>query len=142
MTSNTLINSFSSHKLTRAHPRAWIILGAIIANLVIWTISRYAGHVDLSVNGSDVGPFAVVIVTLLAGLVAWGLLVFLEQRTANAWTIWRNIALVVLVISLLGPLGADKAPGKTTLSLMHVFAGAIIIKGFSNTVRKHEEAIA
>jgi len=136
MASNTVRHRTSLENLACTWPRAATILGAVIANLVIWAISTYVGQVDLHVNGTDVGPVLVAGVTLLAGLVAWGLLAFLERRMANAWKIWRNIALAVLVISMIGPLGADEALGKTTLSLMHVFAGAIIIKGFSNTVRK------
>lgn len=136
MVSKTLSSRFSPGELACAFPRAATILGAIVANLVVWAIATYIGGVDLHVDGTEVGPVAVVIATLLAGLVAWGLLAFLERRSANAWTIWRNIALVALVISiLLGPLGADEALGKTTLSLMHAIAGAIIIRGFSNTVR-------
>lgn len=136
MASHTFAGSFSPHDLACTYPRAATIVGAVVANLAIWTVSRYVGQVHLRANGMDIGPFAVGGVTLLIGLGAWGLLAFLERRTANAWPIWRNIALAVLVISMLGPLGADEALGKTALSLMHVFAGAIIIKGFSNTVRR------
>jgi high-affinity Fe2+/Pb2+ permease len=117
-------------------PRAATILGAIVATFMIYLVSTFAGRVDLAANGQDIGPLHVIGMTLIAGLIAWGLLAFLERRTSRAWTMWRNIALVALVISMLGPLGADDPTARIVLSVMHAVAGAIIIRGFRLTARK------
>jgi hypothetical protein len=134
MASNTIPERFSFRDLACEYPRAATVLGATLATLAIWTISTYAGQVDMTVNGSQVGPVDVVLATLAAGLAGWGLLAFLERRTKSAWTIWRNIAIAVLVVSMLGPIGAEEASGRTALSVMHAFAGAIIIRNFARTV--------
>jgi uncharacterized membrane protein len=133
MASNTIPGRFSFGDLACEYPRAATVLGATLATLAIWAISTYAGQVDMTVNGSKVGPLDVALATLVAGLAGWGLLAFLERRTKSAWTIWRNIAIAVLVLSMLGPIGAEEASGRTALSVMHAFAGAIIIRNFSRT---------
>jgi hypothetical protein len=114
------------------------IVAAVIAALTVYLITTWVGQVDLTVNNGEMTIRAVdvVLATLVAGLFAWGLLALLERRTARAWTIFRAIAIAVLIVSMLGPLGADEALGKTALSLMHVFAAVIIIKGFSRTARR------
>ena len=119
-----------------AHTRVAAIVRAVTATLGIWAISVFIGRVDLAVDGKAIGPVAVVVVTLLAGLAGWGLLALLERRTARAWPIWRTIAIIVLVLSMLGPIGADTSLGRTTLSVMHVFAGAIVITGFAPRSRR------
>lgn len=135
MASTILSNRLIPGNFACTWPRAATILGAVIATLAIWCVATFAGNIDLHANGMDIGPVAVALGTLVPGLVAWGLLTFLERRTASAWPIWRTIAFIVLAISLLGALGADTGTGKIVLGIMHGFAGAIIIKGFSNTVR-------
>jgi hypothetical protein len=119
-----------------AHTRVAAVVRAVAATLGIWAISTFIGRVDLSVDGRAVGPISIVVATLLAGLAGWGLLALVERRTARAWPIWRAIAIVVLVLSMLGPLGADTGAGKTTLSVMHAFAGAILITGFAPRTRR------
>lgn len=136
--SNSMIRRFSPGDLSCAWPRAMAILGAVIATLVIYLVTTYVGQVDLTVNDGEtkVGAAEVVFATLVAGLVAWGLLALLERSTDRAWPIFRAIAIAVLVLSMLGTLGADEALGKTALSVMHVFAAVIIVRGFSRTTRR------
>ena len=134
MATKTVPGRFSIRNLGCSYPRAASILGAIVATLTIWAVSTFAGQADLTVNGSEIGPFDVVLATLIAGLTGWGLLAFLERKTNNAWTRWRNIAIAAVVISMLGPLSAEDTMSRTVLSIMHAFAGAIIIKGFSRTI--------
>ena len=138
MASSSMTRRLSPGGLSRAYPRAITILGAVIATLVIYLVTTYLGQVDLTVNNGEMTITAVDVVvgTLVAGLIAWGLLAVLERRTGRAWTIFRGVAIAVLIVSMLGPLGADEALGKTALSVMHVFAAAIIIKGFSRTARR------
>ena len=136
MAITTTPGRLSPGSLACAYPRSATILGAILADLVVWAIAVYIGQVDLMVNGEDVFPLDVIMGVLIPGLAGWGLLAFLERRTRRAWTIWLTIALIVTVVSMAGPLSAETASGKTTLSVMHAFAAAIIIRGFARTVRR------
>ena len=69
-----------------------------------------------------------ILVTLLAGLTAWGLLVLLARTTCRAVTIWTMIAGVVLALSLIGRLtnGIDDY-SKATLACLHLSAAAILM---------------
>jgi hypothetical protein len=70
----------------------------------------------------------VIVVTLLVGLVAWGLLSLLERMTPRAAAIWTAIAVIVFALSLFGPLGSGvNASSKVVLACMHVGAAAPII---------------
>ncbi|UWZ49774.1 hypothetical protein Dmats_26205 [Dactylosporangium matsuzakiense] len=70
---------------------------------------------------------------VFAGLIGWGLLAILERATGKARTIWTVVAVVFLVLSLLGPLGADGTGAKVSLLLMHLVAGAVIIPLFARS---------
>lgn len=123
--------------LACAFPRAATIFGATLATFAIYLFSTFAGQIDLVANaGRVIGPLDVIIGTIVPGLLAWGLLAFLERRTDRAWAIWRAIAIAVLILSMLGPIGAENGGARVVLSVMHAFAGAIIIKGFSRTAKR------
>ncbi len=137
MATNTMSGRSWLGDLSCILPRAATILGATLATFIIYLVSTFIGDVDLVENtGRTIGPGMIIVGTIVPGLVGWGLLALLERRTGNAWTIWRNIALVVLVISFLGPISAENDGARVVLSVMHAFAGAIIIKGFSRTVER------
>lgn len=112
--------------------RAMAIVDAIALNVVILAIARLVtGDWPVATVDGDaqtIGLVPVVLVTLIAGLVAWGVLALLERMTANAKTIWTAIAVVVFLLSLLGPLGSGVGTSsKIVLALMHVGAAATII---------------
>jgi hypothetical protein len=81
-----------------------------------------------------VGPGAVAVVSGLAGLAAGGLAVLLTRLTARARSIWHVVAVVILVLSLTGPLGAASASAGVTLTAMHLVVGATLIVGIGRTV--------
>lgn len=124
--------------LSISWPRPMTILGATLATLAIYLVATYAGQIDLTMdNGATtIGAINVVLGTMAPGLGAWGLLALLERRTDRAWTIWRAIAIAVLVLSMLGPFGADEPASRVVLWVMHAVAGVIIIKGFSRTAKR------
>jgi hypothetical protein len=112
--------------------RALAIVAAIVANVVILAIARVVnGEFPMVTQGNDdqtVGFAQVVVVTGLAGLVAWGVLALLERTTSRATAIWTAIAVVVFVLSLTGPLGnAVDASSKAVLTCMHIAAAATLI---------------
>src|SRR5689334_6042682 len=98
----------------RAGRRALVVVVGAVCGLIAWTmLGPVAGHdlvVRLGPNGATqrVGPVAVIVTALVAGLAGWGLLAILERLTTHARTIWTVLAFVVLAVSLLGPLnGVD-----------------------------------
>jgi hypothetical protein len=112
--------------------RAMAIVDAVVLNVAILIIGRVVtGDWPVATVGDDgrtIGFAAVIVVTAVAGLVAWGLLALLERMTTNAKTIWTAIAAIVLLLSLLGPLGSGVGTSsKIVLALMHVGAAATII---------------
>ena len=94
---------------TRRRVRLLTVLAATVATLLGWVIAVPLAGVELTARtGSDVQrvtPVAVAVSTLLAGLAGWALLALLERLTARARTVWTVVAALVLLVSLLGPLG-------------------------------------
>jgi len=127
----------SSAEIGVAHRPAWqmramAIVVAIFANVCILIAGRIVnGEFPIATVQNDdqtIGFAQVIVVTLLAGLVAWGLLVLLERTTPRATAIWTTIAVIVFVLSLLGPVGSGvNASSKVVLALMHVGGAATII---------------
>jgi hypothetical protein len=114
--------------------RALTVLAAVVATLSIWAVEALLLGIDLRarpVPGAPpvvVGPLAIAFVTLLAGLVAWGLLAVLERLTSRVQTVWVIVAVVVLLISLGGPLGGGvTVMAAVGLACMHVAAAAVLI---------------
>ena len=112
--------------------RVMAVALAAVANLVILVAGRVVnGEFPLVNAGDDVQVVSLgqaVAVTLAVGLAAWGGLVVLERIAGNPRRTWTAIALVVALISLLGPIdrGAD-AQSTVVLVLMHLATAAIII---------------
>ncbi|WP_248958257.1 DUF6069 family protein [Sphaerisporangium perillae] len=115
--------------------RALAVAGAAVAGLAVWAVADPVAGVDLAVrlNGTAgavdrVGPAAVVITSVLAGLAGWALLALLERLTRRGTSTWTVVALVVLVLSLAGPLASGvTAAAKIALLCMHLAVGAVLI---------------
>ncbi len=126
-------------RVPRGRARALAVAAASLAALVVWVVAVPIGGVDLLVRPSGgaataVGAGAVVSVSLLAGLLGWALLAMLERRIARARTIWTGSALVVLLLSLAGPLTAGTTPlVKAVLALMHLTIAAVLIPALRRT---------
>ena len=119
--------------------RAVALLAATGAALAVWVLTRLLGiglTVRLAASGPalPVDPSVVVIVSVLAGVAGWVVLAGLEQLTARARWAWLGLAIVALVLSLAGPLGAGTTTGaRVSLAAMHVLAAAILIPTYVRT---------
>jgi peptidoglycan/LPS O-acetylase OafA/YrhL len=70
--------------------------------------------------------------TTLAG---WALLAALERLTPQARGAWTLVALVILALSLAGPLGGGTTTAaKTALACMHLAAAAVLIPILARSV--------
>ncbi len=132
-TSTTHQNENTSETATR--PRVKLPLLAIEAalaiNVVILTLARLAnGEFPVANTGGDdqtVGYVAVIAMTLLVGLAAWGLLAVLERTTSQPRTIWTAIAVACFLLSMLGALGGVDTASKVVLAALHIGAAIAII---------------
>ncbi|GAA2350303.1 DUF6069 family protein [Dactylosporangium salmoneum] len=116
--------------MTSPLQRAGVVAAAVAAAEAVFLLVHHAASVDLTVPGQGpVGAVAVGVTAALAGLAAWGLLAILERATRRGRTIWVITAAVVLLVSLLGPLGAATAGAVAGLLALHLTVGAVLLAG-------------
>lgn len=119
--------------------RALAIVGAAAGALLVWFIAQQtAGDLQVKSGSSTqtVGAIAVVVTVVFAGLVGWGLLALLERFAERARTIWTVVAVLVLLLSLIGPLGGTDAGTKVSLVILHLLVGSVIITAFTRTSQR------
>jgi len=116
-----------------------LIAVSAVCGLIAWAmLGPVPGH-DLVVRlGPDaatqtVGPVAVAATALIAGLAGWAALALLERFTRHARVIWTALAIVVLAVSLLGPLNGVDATTKAALLGLHTVVGVVLIVGLPRT---------
>ena len=125
---------------SRRRARALGVLGAAGAALGVWALAELAG-VDLRVQRRPgqleaVGPAAVLLSSLIASLAGWAALAVLERFTARARTAWTVLALLVLALSMGGPLTGGLPTGaKAALAGMHVAVAVVLVPVLRRTTR-------
>jgi hypothetical protein len=116
-------------------PRALAVLAAVAGALLVWVLADPLLKADLDVRFGDSGPVdhigarAVAVTTLVAGLLGWAVLELLERRAGpRAEDIWVAVAVLVMLLSLLGPIiGGVTISATVGLLAAHVVAGGILI---------------
>ncbi|MEO3824237.1 DUF6069 family protein [Actinomadura sp. B10D3] len=121
--------------------RTLTVAGAAAAALALWTLTGPVAGLDPSAEtGGElrtIGAAPVIAGSLVAGLAGWGLLALLERIAARAGRIWTVLALVVLALSLGGPLGsAGDGTSMAVLIGMHLIVAAVLIPGLGRTARE------
>lgn len=104
-------------------------LGPVVAALLVWAIADPIAGVDLATSSGRVGLPAVLVVAALVTLTGLGLLTALRRRSARPVRLWTRIALGVLAVSLLGPLGADSVGAGIALAALHLVVGGTLVLG-------------
>ncbi|MEU8071375.1 DUF6069 family protein [Micromonospora sp. NPDC048169] len=122
----------------RRRDRLLTVLAVTAAALLGWVVAVPVAGVELIARSGStdqrVTPVAVVVSTLLAGLAGWALLAVLERLTGRARSAWTVVAVLVLLVSLLGPLGGGVGgAAKLTLVALHLVVGAVLITGLRRT---------
>ena len=107
---------------------------AAVVNLLIWLL---AGMINIPLNVQMGGPEApvvplsagpVIVMSVVPALAGAALLWLLGRITARPFRWFTIIAVVVLLLSLAGPLLLPVAlANKLVLSLMHVVAAGVIV---------------
>jgi hypothetical protein len=126
---------------SRTANRSLTVAAGAAAAAVVWVVASKAAKVPLDVkNGSKtqhVGIATVITVSLLAGLLAWGLATLLERRAKSPRRTWTVVALVVLLVSLTGPLSSGTTEAtKVSLACEHLAVAAVLILGMARTVAR------
>jgi hypothetical protein len=141
-TTSTATPTNGSRTRSPRRTRVLAVAGAALAALAGWAIADPVAGVDLTVRqGPDatpqeVGPAAVVLVSVLAGLAAWAALAVLERISASAGRDWTILAGVVLVLSLTGPIAAaTTTTGKAALAGMHLVVAAVLVPLLARSTR-------
>jgi hypothetical protein len=112
---------------------------AVLAAVAGWLLADGAFGVHLAVRSGPgqpeqpIGLAAVLLISALAAALAWGSLALLERITGRARPIWTAIAVVVLVGSLLGPLGGVSTGARMSLIGLHLLVGGVLIVGLRRT---------
>jgi hypothetical protein len=129
----------------RARPLAVVV--AVLVALVVWAVAEQGFGIDLRspANGSqaswEINPAVVGVTSGVASLAAWGLLALLERLTAHPRTLWTAIAVLVLLISLGGPLSGTgiTSANRVALALMHLSVAAVLIPLLPRTAPNSRE---
>ena len=113
-----------------------VVVVAAGAAAALWLVAKAAG-IDLAVHSGGgsrpVGLVSVIVTVVVVALVGAGLLRLLERRTANGLRTWTIIAVVVWVLSFLGPLSAMTVGAGLVLAAMHLTVGAVVVGGLRRT---------
>lgn len=128
------IRHTATNTTVRRTGRAITVVAAVASALLLWTVDGPWAGLDLAVRQGDttqhIGPAAVALTALVAGLAAWGLLALLERTVRRPVRTYRIIASIVLLLSLAGPLGSGVGTSsRLVLLAMHVTVGTALIIG-------------
>lgn len=120
--------------------RAWwnrprtVVVGAVLTGAVVFLVGTLAG-VDPQVRAGsgtlEVTISLVIGTSLTAALGGWGVRALLLRRPHGGRTTWLVLSGAVLLVSLLGPLGAANAGATVLLLLEHLAVGGVIMLGLS-----------
>jgi Family of unknown function (DUF6069) len=110
------------------------VIGAPAAALATWALVVPLAGITLTARTGDstqtVGPVAIAVTSLLAGLAGWLLVAVLERFVARPGRIWAFSAPAVLAASLTGPLSSGVgAAAVLALILLHLVVAVVILLG-------------
>lgn len=108
------------------------VAAAVFAAVLVWFLAVVLADVDVRVVMGDdeiaVGVGAVVATALVAGLLGWALLAVLAHTVRRPGAVWRTVAVVVLLLSLGGPLSSGAGTSTVVvLVALHVAVAAVLV---------------
>ncbi|GAB3595937.1 hypothetical protein GCM10027446_22000 [Angustibacter peucedani] len=131
----------ATRRPSRRRARATTVAVATVVATATWALQHLVLGVDLQLAGRDgqapqtVGVASVIATALVSGLLGWAALALLERFTARARTLWTVLAVVVLLVSLVGPLGAATASATAGLLALHLAVGVCLVVSMRRTCR-------
>jgi uncharacterized membrane protein YhaH (DUF805 family) len=108
---------------------AGTIAAAVALNLVVYVVGSAAGATWLA-NGQTITWIPVVVATVVAMSLGWGVTALLSRRWSDARRVLAWVGLALAVVSAPAPLfAADDAPTRWALAAMHVVSGIVWFVG-------------
>ena len=114
----------------RRRRRALGIVATLVVTLAVWLLGHLAGA-DYWISDSQgtvrIDAVVTTQVTVVLGLVGWGVLALLERLTRYGTTVWAVLAAVVVAASMM-PIVLVEATTATRVALVavHLTVGALI----------------
>ncbi|MBD8078726.1 hypothetical protein IF651_06610 [Cellulosimicrobium arenosum] len=105
---------------------------AAVVGVVAWLCGTAAGVDVVARTGTgtqDVGIVSVVVAALVVGYAGWGVRALLGLLPSGGERAWLVTCAVVLLVSLLGPLGGVDAGAVGVLLSLHIGVGAALALG-------------
>ena len=126
---------------TRTKKRIGVVIVSMVVALALWVVIDPILGVELrspatgSRASEEVTAAHVLIASGFTALLGWGSLALLERVATRARRIWAVVATLALILSLTGPLSGSgiSAGNRTSLLLMHLAVGVILISGMLRT---------
>ncbi|MEL7976288.1 DUF6069 family protein [Isoptericola sp. F-RaC21] len=120
-----------------------VVVGAVLTGAVVFLVGTLAG-VDPQVRAGsgtlEVTISLVIATSLTAALGGWGVRALLLRRPHGGRAAWLWLSGAVLLVSLLGPLGAANAGATVLLLAEHLAVGGVIMLGLSGAERRGARA--
>jgi hypothetical protein len=118
----------------RRRRRALGIVAALVAALAVWLLGHLAGA-DYWITDSQgtvrIDALVTAQVTVVLGLVGWGVLALLERLTRHGTTAWTVLAALVVLASLVPVLLVEATtPTRVALAAVHLAVGAVLVPAF------------
>ena len=112
-----------------------VIAAATVVALVLYGLIRWL-WVDpvAEMNGEAkvVGWANVLIVTVVAGLIAWGVAILLKRAGKARW--WPAVGSAALAISIIGPSYQADGSSAVALILLHFAVAIVLIVGLARVI--------
>ncbi|WP_415297238.1 DUF6069 family protein [Cellulosimicrobium sp. SJTW-1] len=119
-------------RTTRRGPRWLVPPAAAVVAAVVLLVGTALGvdpAVRTATGTQTVGVVAAVVVTLVVGYAGWGVRALLGRLPSGGRRAWLVTCGVVLLVSLLGPLGAVTPGAVALLVVEHLTVGATLTLG-------------
>ncbi|SDO07746.1 DUF6069 family protein [Geodermatophilus sp. DSM 45219] len=141
MTRSATVPTLRSRGRVVVPPAALAVAAAAGAAVLAWAVAVPLLGVDLRVGTEGaprtVGIGSVVAAAAVAGLLGWALLAILVRSVPRAGTVWRAAAVVVLLLSLGGPVAMGVGTASVVVLLaLHAVVAAVLVALLPRAVRR------
>jgi hypothetical protein len=112
-----------------------VIAAAVAVALVLYGLIRWLWVTPIAeMNGEDevVGWANVLIVTIVAGFVAWGVAILLKRAGKARW--FPSVGSIALALSIIGPSYLADGSSAVALILLHFAVAIVLIVGFTRII--------
>lgn len=130
------VQSTTAGPQERRLPRWAVPLLAMVGGLIVWMtgVALGVGDVIVDTGGAmqQVSAVSVAVAGLIAGLAGWGVRALIGKLAGNArrgQVIWLVLSGLVLLISLMGVMGATTPGAMLVLLSEHVAVGLVVMLG-------------